>query len=137
MNNERSINKILVVDDTQIIRDLLVEVLREDGYDVEVAEDGIQAVEMVSETDYDLIFCDVHMPKQNGLITARRIMEMSKAAKLIMTDSYPDKLAKEATNEGAFGYICKPFDLGELRSLLQRAESFTKTERPRLKAKTS
>lgn len=116
------INKILVIDDTQIIRDLLVEVLRADGYEVDTACDGVEAVEMVGRADYDLVFCDVHMPRQNGLETARRIMELSSAVKLIMTDSYPDKLAKQAKREGAFGYICKPFDLGELRLLLRRAE---------------
>ncbi|MFH2056437.1 MAG: response regulator [bacterium] len=120
MNTE--IKKILVIDDTQIIRDLLVEVLRADGYDVAMAKDGVEAVEMVREQDYDLVFCDVHMPRQNGLETARQIMELSETAKLIMTDSYPDKLAKQAKREGAFGYICKPFDLGELRLLLQRVE---------------
>jgi len=120
MNGE--INKILVVDDTQIIRDLLVEVLRADGYDVDMARDGVEAVDMVRDGDYDLVFCDVHMPRQNGLETARQIMELSETAKLIMTDSYPDKLAKQAKREGAFGYICKPFDLGELRLLLQRIE---------------
>jgi CheY-like chemotaxis protein len=115
-------SKILVIDDTQIIRDLLVDVLRADGYDVEMARDGFEAVEMVSKSEYDIVFCDVHMPRRNGLETARRIRELTSTVKLIMTDSYPDKLAKQARQEGAFGYICKPFELGELRLLLRRAE---------------
>ncbi len=115
-------SKILVIDDTQIIRDLLVEVLRADGYDVDMARDGFEAVEMVSKSEYDIVFCDVHMPHRNGLETARRILELTSTVKLIMTDSYPAKLAEQAGQEGAFGYICKPFELGELRLLLRRAE---------------
>lgn len=119
------IRKVLVVDDTEIIRDLLAEVLEEDGYDVDKAEDGVEAVELVSKNDYDLVFCDVHMPRQNGLITARKILGMSTGTKVVMTDSYPDRLAREAQEEGAITCICKPFDLGELRALLQDVEKNT------------
>lgn len=123
MSAGQSINKILVVDDTEIIRDLLAEVLSEDGYDVDKAHDGIEAIELVGQNNYDLVFCDVHMPRQNGLITARKILEMSTSTKVVMTDSYPDKLAKSAQEEGAICCICKPFDLGELRALLQDVET--------------
>lgn len=117
------IRKILVVDDTEIIRDLLAEVLSEDGYDVDKAADGIEAIELFEKNEYDLVFCDVHMPRQNGLVTARKILQKSAVAKVVMTDSYPDKLAREAQREGALGCICKPFDLGELRTLLSQIEN--------------
>ena len=112
------IDRILVVDDTEIIRDLLAEVLIEDGYQVDKACDGIDAVEMVQRQKYDLVFCDVHMPRQNGLITARKMLELVPDIKVVMTDSYPDKLADRAQRDGALGCICKPFDLAELRALL-------------------
>ncbi len=122
MSGEQAIRKVLVVDDTDIIRDLLAEVLIEDGYEVDKARDGIEAIEFVEKNDYDLVFCDVHMPRQNGLVTARKILQMSARTRVVMTDSYPDKLAKEAQQEGALCCICKPFDLGELRALLQEVE---------------
>ncbi|MCK4857951.1 MAG: response regulator [candidate division Zixibacteria bacterium] len=114
------IEKILVVDDSEIIRGLLAEVLREDGYQVDMACNGVEAIEMLEQDNYDLVFCDVHMPRQNGLVTARRILQLAPQTKIVMTDSYPDTLAKEAQKEGALGCICKPFDLGELRSLLEK-----------------
>jgi two-component system response regulator (stage 0 sporulation protein F) len=117
------INRILVVDDTEIIRDLLAEVLREDGYEVDQARDGIEAIELAERNEYDLVFCDVHMPRQNGLITARKLLQRSSKTKVVMTDSYPDKLAGEAEAEGALCCICKPFDLAELRALMRRVEA--------------
>lgn len=126
---ERMINKILIVDDTEIIRDLLSEVLENDGYHADIAADGIQAVEMCQEKQYDLVFCDVHMPRQNGLTTIRKILDISPSTKIIMSDSYPDKLAKTAIKEGAIGCICKPFDLGELRTLLQQLDREIREEK--------
>jgi CheY-like chemotaxis protein len=118
----RLVNRILVVDDTEIMRDLLAEVLHNDGYQVDKAFDGIQAVEMVAQGQYDLVITDMHMPRQNGLITARRIRELSPQLMIVMTDSYPDKLGDAASREGVIAVICKPFDLTELRSLMHRIE---------------
>jgi CheY-like chemotaxis protein len=118
----RLVNRILVVDDTEIMRDLLTEVLHHDGYRVEKAVDGIQAVEMVTHNEYDLVITDMHMPRQNGLITARRIRQLAPQLMIVMTDSYPDKLGDAASREGVVAVICKPFDLTELRSLMHRIE---------------
>lgn len=118
----RMVNKILVVDDTEIMRDLLAEVLHNDGYQVDKAVDGIQAVEMVTHNQYDLVITDMHMPRQNGLITARCIRQLDPQLPIVMTDSYPDKLADSASREGVVAVICKPFDLTELRNLIHRVE---------------
>jgi CheY-like chemotaxis protein len=118
----RLVNKILVVDDTEIMRDLLAEVLHNDGYQVDKAIDGIQAVEMVTHAQYDLVITDMHMPKQNGLITARRIRQLAPQLMIVMTDSYPDKLGDAASREGVIAVICKPFDLTELRNLMHRVD---------------
>ena len=118
----RLVNRILVVDDTEIMRDLLAEVLHNDGYQVDKAFDGIQAVEMVTHSQYDLVITDMHMPRQNGLITARRIRQLAPQLMIVMTDSYPDKLGDAASREGVIAVICKPFDLTELRNLMFRIE---------------
>jgi CheY-like chemotaxis protein len=118
----RLVNRILVVDDTEIMRDLLAEVLRNDGYQVDKAFDGIQAVEMVTNSQYDLVITDMHMPRQNGLITVRLIRRLAPQMMIVMTDSYPDKLGDAASREGVIAVICKPFDLTELRNLMQRIE---------------
>jgi CheY-like chemotaxis protein len=118
----RLVNRILVVDDTEIMRDLLAEVLHNDGYQVDKAPDGILAVEMVARNQYDLVITDMHMPRQNGLITARQIRRLAPQLMIVMTDSYPDKLGDAASREGVIAVICKPFDLAELRNLMLRIE---------------
>jgi CheY-like chemotaxis protein len=118
----RLVNRILVVDDTEIMRDLLAEVLHNDGYQVDKAFDGIQAVEMVTRNQYDLVITDMHMPRQNGLITARRIRQLAPELMIVMTDSYPDKLGDTASREGVVAMIYKPFDLTELRNVMHRIE---------------
>lgn len=118
----RLVNRILVVDDTEIMRDLLAEVLHNDGYQVDKAPDGIRAVEMVARNQYDLVITDMHMPRQNGLITARQIRRLVPQLMIVMTDSYPDKLEDAVSREGVIAVICKPFDLAELRNLMVRIE---------------
>jgi DNA-binding NtrC family response regulator len=120
--SERTISRVLVIDDTEIIRTLLVDVLRTDGYDVKHADNGIDAVKMAESTAFDLVFTDMHMPKQNGLATARKLNEINSKTMVIVTDSYPDKLEEVEMHENIVGTICKPFDLTELRSLLNRVE---------------
>lgn len=119
---ERHVRSVLVVDDTEIIRDLLADVLRNDGYKVDRATNGIEAVEMVAKQHFDLVFTDMHMPRQDGLTTARKVHEIDPATLVIVTDSYPDKLSRATLNQAVVGTICKPFDLAELRAVLQRVE---------------
>jgi CheY-like chemotaxis protein len=118
----RHLKNILVVDDTEIMRDLLAEVLLNDGYHVDKARDGIQAVEMATRQRYDLVITDMHMPRQNGLLTARRIRAIDSQVMIVMTDSYPDKLVEALHREGITAAICKPFDLAELRAMMQKIE---------------
>lgn len=125
----RLVNRILVVDDTEIMRNLLAEVLHNDGYQVDKASDGIQAVEMVTHSQYDLVITDMHMPRQNGLVTARRIRQLAPQIVIVMTDSYPDKLGDAVGREGVIAVICKPFDLTELRNLMFRIEELMAARR--------
>lgn len=124
---ERHIRSVLVVDDTEIIRDLLVDVLRNDGYLVDKAANGVEAVEMVAKQHFDLVFTDMHMPRQDGLTTARKVHETDPVTLVIVTDSYPDKLSQATLNEAVVATICKPFDLAELRAVLQRVEEIAIT----------
>ncbi len=128
MNADR-VHTILVVDDTEIIRDLLVEVLRNDGYTVDKAANGIEAVEKVRQRHYDLVFTDMHMPRQDGLTTARKVYETDPLTMVIVTDSYPDKLSQATEQPGVIGTICKPFDLAELRSVILRAEDYARQKK--------
>lgn len=119
----RDRDRILVIDDSPIIREMLVEILGDAGYSVDTAENGEQGVAMAQQFDYVVILCDVHMPKRNGLETVREIIAMRPSSKIIMTDSYPDKLAQSARTEGALCCLQKPFDVTELRYLIDQVRS--------------
>jgi CheY-like chemotaxis protein len=69
---------ILVIDDSPIIREMLVEILSDAGYIVETAADGEKGGAMALENDYLVILCDVHMPRQNGLETVRDIVSVGR-----------------------------------------------------------
>lgn len=113
-------DRILVIDDSPIIREMLVEILTDSGYTVETAHDGEEGAIMGCKQDYVVILCDVHMPKLNGLETVREILRARPNARIIMTDSFPDKLAQSARSEGALCCLQKPFDVNELRDIIAR-----------------
>ncbi len=113
-------HKILVVDDTQVIRDFLQEVLTDSGYSVDLASDGKTGCQMALDNDYDIIFCDVHMPVMNGLDLVKKIRQTKPDAAIVMTDSLPGKIAEEATAAGAICCLAKPFALDDLRDVVER-----------------
>ena len=112
-------HRVLVIDDTAVIRDFLSEVLSDDGFKVEIAADGKSGYEMALKHDYVVIFCDVHMPEMSGLETVRKIKQVKPEIPVVMTDSFPDKLAKEATQAGALCCLAKPFALDEVRETVK------------------
>jgi two-component system response regulator (stage 0 sporulation protein F) len=121
--------KILVVDDDPIIRKLLSEVLINDGHQVEVKENGKEALEEVKRQSYDLIFMDVHMPVMNGLEALVAMRELVPEINVAMMDSYPDKLAAQSQEEGAIICMHKPFDLEQIREIIREIETPVMKER--------
>ncbi len=115
--------RILVVDDEQIIRKLLSEVLLEDGHQVSCACNGVKAIEKVREEKFDLIFSDVHMPEMNGLEAVKIIKRMDEKVVIVMMDSFPDLMSKLAQEEGAITCIHKPFELQEIRDIIKKVGS--------------
>ncbi len=115
--------RILVVDDEQIIRKLLSEVLLEDEHQVSCALNGKEAVEKVREEKYDLIFSDVHMPEMNGLEAVKIIKMIDKKVVIVMMDSFPDVMSELAQEEGAITCIHKPFELQEIRDIIKKIEN--------------
>jgi len=123
MTMSKRVQKILIVDDTPVIRSLLTELLVSEGYVVKCASDGIEALEAIESENFDLVFCDIHMPRKNGLDTLKTSKELDPKLLFVMTDSLPDEMAEEAQNFGAIACISKPFDLEEVRESVRRAES--------------
>jgi DNA-binding NtrC family response regulator len=113
---------VLVVDDDYHMRLALKESLSEAGYAVSVAEDGMEAVEAVRQSSYDLMITDVKMPRLNGMELLSQVREMSPLLPIILITGYGTiQDAVRVIKEGAFDYIQKPFNTETLYSVVKRA----------------
>ena len=111
---ENDAKKVLVVDDEQAIRDVLVYNLKKEGYDVIEAADGITAVNMALEEKPDLMLLDIMLPKLDGLSVCKRVKNQLNIPILMLTakDAEIDKIV--GLELGADDYITKPFSVREL-----------------------
>ncbi len=121
--------RILVADDDPIIRKLLLEVLTSDAHQVTVTENGLEALKEAQKQPFELIFLDVHMPIMNGLETLISIRKLYPEMAVAMMDSYPDQLVRQAQREGALTCIHKPFDLKEIRKVIEEVGSLILKEK--------
>jgi two-component system chemotaxis response regulator CheY len=102
--------KVLIVDDSEFMRNLLREILEEDYEIVGEAENGVEAVERYAENDPDLVMMDIVMPIRDGVEATADIKEDDPGANVIMCTSVgQEEKMKEAVKAGADGYITKPF----------------------------
>jgi CheY-like chemotaxis protein len=111
---------ILIVDDTLVIREFLREFFIDSGFDADIAGNGREGLEMALSKDYSLILSDVHMPEMGGMEMITRLKTSKPDIQVIMMDSLPDKQARLAAEAGAQGCLAKPFDLDELRLMVER-----------------
>ncbi|MFQ5498468.1 MAG: response regulator [Candidatus Zixiibacteriota bacterium] len=119
--------RILVIDDSSVIRNLLEEYLCEQGHQVDLAEDGQIGIDKALSHDYQLVFCDIHMPRKNGYQVYKEVSSAKPAMPFIMTDSLPDDLAEQAEKAGARCCLTKPFDLEEVRQTISKVLTASKT----------
>lgn len=110
--------KILVIDDTGVMRNLLSEFLTEEGHDVDTAINGDDGITKALTGDYAVIFCDLHMPKKNGYQVYERVVEVRTDQRFVFTDSLPDATSEQLIESGKFAVLRKPFDLEQLRQVL-------------------
>ena len=114
--------KILVVDDERAIRNSLKEILGDEGYDVDVAEDGAIAVQMVDKEKYNIIFCDIKMPNMDGMEVLDKLNAMGVEAAVVMISGHGDiETAVECIKKGAFDFIQKPLDLNRILITIKNA----------------
>ena len=114
--------KILIIDDERSIRNSLKEILIDEGYDVDVAENGVQGCEMVDKEKYSVIFCDIKMPEMDGVEVLDRLHQMGVDAAVIMISGHADiGTAVECIKKGAFDFIQKPLDLNRILITIKNA----------------
>jgi excisionase family DNA binding protein len=114
--------RILVVDDEQAVRDLLVKTLTMADYEVDTAEDGAAALDRLKSSDYDLLITDLKMPGMDGLSVIRQARQQSMVLPIIVITGYSTEAsAIEAINLGVSGYLTKPFRLPRILSVTARA----------------
>ena len=114
--------KILVVDDERAIRNSLKEILGDEGYEVETAEDGNQAVEMIDKGHYDVVFCDIKMPGKDGEEVLDFVASNGIDTAMVMISGHGDiDTAVECIKKGAFDFIQKPLDLNRLLITVKNA----------------
>jgi two-component system, NtrC family, nitrogen regulation response regulator NtrX len=135
-------SKILIIEDEAAIRRVLVKILTEenDAYEVQEAEDGLAGIEMIKKEDYDLILCDIKMPKMDGVEVLEAVKKIKPEIPMVMISGHGDlDTAVNTMRLGAFDYISKPPDLNRLlntvRIALDRKELVV--ENTRLKKKVS
>jgi two-component system nitrogen regulation response regulator GlnG len=113
---------ILIADDEELIRRVLIDVLQDEGYRVEAVDSGARAWKRLQEQLFDLAFFDIRMPDPNGLDLLLRVEDAQLASPIvIMTGQTTMANAVAAMKRGAFDYLTKPFDLEEVKSLTIRA----------------
>jgi DNA-binding NtrC family response regulator len=114
--------RILVVDDDRAMCQLLIDLLREDGYEADVAYDGESALEKCRTTRFDVAITDLMMPKMRGIELVQRLREIDASALVLLITAFGTiESAVEAMRAGAFHYVTKPFHNDEILIQVKRA----------------
>jgi len=131
---------ILVIDDEKSIRNTLKDILEYEKHNVDLAEDGIEGLGLIGKGTYDLVLCDIKMPKMDGLEVLAKIFSQISETQVIMISGHGNiETAVEAIKKGAFDFIEKPLDLNRLLITVKNALDKTKliTNTTLLKKKVS
>ena len=124
---------ILLIDDEKSIRKTLREILEYEGYVVDEASDGSEGFRMIQEGDYDIVLCDIKMPKMDGMEVLEKSQVAHADVPFIMISGHGTlETAVEAVKKGAFDYVAKPPDLNRLlitiRNALDKSNLITETK---------
>lgn len=117
-------SKILLIEDEAAIRRVLTKILSEESKDyiVEQAEDGLEGINKIRENDYDLVLCDIKMPKMDGVEVLEAVKKLKPETPMVMISGHGDlDTAVNTMRLGAFDYISKPPDLNRLLNTVRNA----------------
>ena len=103
------------------MRKTLADILHDEGYDVNTAASGEEAVEMCSKRGYGIVLLDVRMPGMDGVEAFKQIRRHQEDVRVIMMSAYSvDELKEAALDEGAIAFLCEPLDIDHVLGLLER-----------------
>ncbi len=120
--------KVLIVDDEAIVRNLLSEYLREQGFDCDVAGTGREAVDKLGMSGYALVIADIRMPEMNGIQLLENISQrFPDVATIVVTAVCDIQTAIHTMKQGAYDYITKPFNLEHVGEAVKRALQLRRT----------
>jgi DNA-binding NtrC family response regulator len=115
-------SKILIIDDEKVIRATLREILEYEKFIISEAQDGEEGLAKIKEEDFDLVLCDVKMPKMDGIEVLEQAKKLERSPQFIMISAHGSiETAVEATKKGAFDFIPKPPDLNRLLLTVRNA----------------
>jgi DNA-binding NtrC family response regulator len=113
--------RVLVIDDDESMRHLLVDTLEVFGYQVSTAKDGRQALDMLDEASFDLAICDLMMPRLNGRDFLKKVKDHTPGLPVIIITGYGTAQTEdEIMRLGARGYLSKPFTIEQIRTLVEQ-----------------
>jgi DNA-binding NtrC family response regulator len=126
-------SRILVIDDERSIRNTLKDILEFEKYQIELAEDGFKALELLKNNDYDVVLCDIKMPGMDGIEVLQKVEELKPDMPVVMISGHGNiDTAVESIKKGAFDFIEKPLDLNRLlitlRNALDKSSLITETK---------
>ena len=133
-------SKILIIDDERSIRNTLKDILSYEDYKVSLAEDGLQAIEILQKEEFDVILCDIKMPQMDGIEVLAKIQELPIDTPVIMISGHANiDTAVDTIKKGAFDFIEKPLDLNRILITIKNAMDKSKliSETKVLKRKVS
>lgn len=135
-------SKILIIEDEASIRRVLTKIISEenDAYQIEEAEDGLQGIELIKDNEYDLVLCDIKMPKMDGVEVLEKAKKIKPEIPFVMISGHGDlDTAVNTMRLGAFDYISKPPDLNRLLNTVRNAldKKVLVVENKKLKKKVS
>ena len=124
--------KILIIDDERAIRNTLKDILEAEKYTVDVAEDGIVGFEKIQQKEYDVILCDIKMPRMDGIEVLDKTLEITDTPVIMISGHGTIDTAVESIKKGAYDYISKPPDLNRLlvtiRNAMDKSKLITETK---------
>ncbi len=124
--------KILIIDDEKAIRNTLRDILETEKYIVDDAVDGIAALELIEHNEYDVILCDIKMPRMDGIEVLEKTKELTEAPVIMISGHGTIDTAVESIKKGAYDYISKPPDLNRLlvtiRNAMDKSKLMTETK---------